>query len=76
MELSFEQLYALIKEMQIELKVLLFQRLQSELAQENEQIPDWHKELIEQRLAKYQSNPAEVVHWKDFEKHLYEKYGV
>jgi putative addiction module component (TIGR02574 family) len=32
--------------------------------------PEWHKELLEERLARNGSNTSEGISWEDFEKKL------
>ena len=29
------------------------------------EIPDWHKEIIQERLEEYEKNPQEVISWED-----------
>ena len=33
-------------------------------------VPDWHREILEQRLESYRSGASEGRAWKDFEKEL------
>jgi putative addiction module component (TIGR02574 family) len=35
-------------------------------------VPDWHLEIIEERLARYRENPEEGVPFEEFEKELFE----
>ena len=36
-------------------------------------VPDWHRQVLEERLAAYQANPNEGRAWEDFEEELLEK---
>ena len=35
-------------------------------------IPDWHMEIVEERLARYRSSGMEGTTWEEFEKELIE----
>jgi hypothetical protein len=35
-----------------------------------EDIPDWHKEILDERLAKYESNTEGFVLWEDLKKNI------
>lgn len=35
--------------------------------------PEWHKKILEERLARNGSNPSEWISWEDFEKKLEEE---
>lgn len=36
-------------------------------------IPDWHRELLEERLEAYRANPAEGTPWEEVREKLLEK---
>ena len=36
-------------------------------------IPDWHRELLEQRLKAYRANPSEGRPWEEVQKEILEK---
>lgn len=38
-------------------------------------IPEWHKNIIRERLLKYRNNPDDVMNWKDVQKKIEQKYG-
>jgi Putative addiction module component len=40
---------------------------------DNLSIPDWHREIIEERLARYRSTGMEGTAWEEFEKELIEQ---
>lgn len=49
-----------------------------EIEQEEKQIfevPEWHKEIVRQRLKEYRNNTDNVLDWKDVQKEIEEKYG-
>ena len=39
------------------------------------EIPEWHKEIVLQRLKEYQSNPENVLDWEEVQKEIEVKYG-
>jgi hypothetical protein len=41
--------------------------------QEHVSIPDWHMEILEERLARYRSSGMEGTTWEEFEKELIEQ---
>jgi len=58
--------------------------MSSELTEENEEyldenyrnqeyvkIPDWHMAIIQERLARYESEDTEWTPWEEFEKELF-----
>ncbi len=51
------------------------QALWDRIASRSEQvsIPDWHMEILEERLARYNSNGMEGTPWEEFEKELIEQ---
>lgn len=75
-EISLEEFYEMIAQMQLEQKIILFKKLQQELLSEAEELPTWHQTILVERLAKYQQNPTQTVNWEDLEKNLSEKYGL
>jgi hypothetical protein len=40
--------------------------------QEHVSIPDWHMEIVEERLARYNSEGMQGTPWEEFEKELIE----
>lgn len=40
------------------------------LHREDEDIPEWHKEILEERLKKYESGEEELLDWEDIKKDL------
>ena len=36
----------------------------------SEDIPSWHKKILDERLAEHRSNPNAGTNWDDFEKEL------
>ena len=36
-------------------------------------VPDWHMEIVQERLARYEANGIEGTPWKEFEKELIEQ---
>lgn len=75
-EISLEQLFALISQIPIDLKLLLFQKLQSELLADTETVPEWHQDILQDRIHQYQSKQAKTVTWAEFEKQMQAKYGI
>jgi Putative addiction module component. len=43
-----------------------------ESIQEDVSIPDWHMEIVEERLARYRSEGMQGTPWEEFEKELIE----
>lgn len=43
---------------------------------ENIDIPEWHKTIIDQRMANYKNNPESYREWKDVKKEIDTKYGL
>ena len=39
------------------------------------EIPEWHKEIVLQRLKEYHSNPEDVLDWVEVQKEIETKYG-
>ncbi|MEI6140676.1 MAG: addiction module protein [Mariniphaga sp.] len=39
------------------------------------EIPEWHKEIVLQRLKEYHSNPQNVLDWEEVQKEIEVKYG-
>ncbi len=75
-EISLEQLFALINQMPSDLKLLLFQKLQSELLSEAETLPEWHQNILQNRLQQYKTQQAKTITWADFEQQMQAKYGI
>jgi hypothetical protein len=49
-----------------------------EIEQEEQQIfevPEWHKEIVRQRLKEYRNNTDNVLDWEGIQKEIEEKYG-
>ncbi len=42
---------------------------------ENFEVPEWHKEIVLQRLKDYLENPDHVLDWEEIEKEIEIKYG-
>jgi hypothetical protein len=64
-------------------KVSLFIELMNNLsfvkkveATDNIDIPDWHKDIIEERTENYKKNPESYKNWKDLKKGLDKKYEL
>ena len=38
-------------------------------------IPDWHKDIINERLENYKKNPEEYRDWEEVQKEINQKYG-
>ena len=36
-------------------------------------VPDWHMEIVQERLARYEANGIEGTPWEEFEKELIEQ---
>jgi len=51
-------------------------RILDVLKTENEAVPDWHKQVLEERWEAYQKNPNEVISLEDWRKKIAEKYGI
>jgi Putative addiction module component len=75
-EMSPEQLFSLISQIPHDLKLLLFQKLQSELLAEAETLPEWHRDILQDRIQEYQSKQAKTVNWAEFEKQMQAKYAI
>ena len=39
------------------------------------EVPEWHKEIVRQRLKEHRNNPDDVANWEDVQKEIEEKYG-
>ena len=39
------------------------------------EVPEWHKEIVRQRLKEYRNNPDNVLDWEYVQKEIEEKYG-
>jgi hypothetical protein len=39
------------------------------------EVPEWHKEIVRQRLKDYRENPDNVLDWEEVEKEIEKKYG-
>lgn len=55
----------------------LFQELSKALGfkfdESTNDIPDWHKEIIDQRLMDFEKNPSKVIPWADVKKNLFSR---
>jgi len=56
----------------VEEQIDYVQSLWDHIAARPEQVPvpDWHREIIAERLAAYRANPEEAKTWEEFEKDL------
>ena len=43
---------------------------------ENMEIPEWHKEIIDERMENYKENPENYRDWEDVQKEINQKYGL
>jgi len=59
----------------VEEQIDYVQSLWDHIAAHPEQIPvpDWHKEVLAERLAAYQANPSEGKTWEEVEQEIREK---
>ena len=39
------------------------------------EVPEWHKEIVIQRLKDHQNDPENVLDWTDVQEEIKEKYG-
>jgi hypothetical protein len=39
------------------------------------EVPEWHKEIVRQRLNEYRNDPDNVLVWNDLQKEIEQKYG-
>lgn len=39
------------------------------------EVPEWHKEIVLQRLKEYRDNPDNVLDWDNAQQEIEEKYG-
>ncbi len=53
-------------------RIAYVQALWDFIAQSPEEIPvpDWHKEILEERLAKFRENPREGLTWEEVKKRI------
>ena len=58
---------------QIEYVQELWDRITSRPESEQISVPDWHLEILEERLARYRENGEEGTSWEEFEKELIEE---
>jgi len=56
---------------QVEYVQELWDRIVSRESEVN--VPDWHMEIVEERLARYSTNDVEWTPWEEFEKELIEQ---
>jgi putative addiction module component (TIGR02574 family) len=56
----------------VEEQIDYVQSLWDHIAAQPEQVPvpDWHKEILRERLAFYRANPDEAKSWEEFERNL------
>ena len=43
---------------------------------ENMDIPEWHKEIIDQRMEDYKEHPENCRNWEDVQEEINKKYGL
>lgn len=43
---------------------------------ENEDIPEWHKVIIDNRIENYRKNPESFIEWDLVKKEIDQKYGL
>jgi len=43
---------------------------------ENSDIPEWHKPVIDQRMNNYKENPDSYRDWDEVQKEITQKYGL
>jgi len=61
-----------IAEMPIQQRIHLVQDIWDSIAElpDSVEIPQWHKEELDKRLAAYHANPSEGSPWKDVKKRI------
>lgn len=47
-----------------------------EKEEKNSDIPQWHKDIIDQRMDNYKKNPESYRDWDDLQKEINQKYGL
>ncbi len=43
----------------------LLQNLKFVIIEKEDEIPDWHKAILNSRIAEYEKNPNDLVNWED-----------
>jgi hypothetical protein len=46
----------------------LLRNLKFVTIENEEEIPDWHKAILDKRLADYEQNPNDLLDWEDIQK--------
>jgi putative addiction module component (TIGR02574 family) len=62
-----------IMDLSVAEKILLVEKLWDSIAEDTSKqpMPDWKKELIEQRLTEHKQNPSAGVSWEELKKKYY-----
>jgi Putative addiction module component len=46
----------------------LLQNFKFVIVEKQEDIPDWHKAILDNRIAEYEKNPNDLIDWEDVQK--------
>ncbi|HOY51965.1 MAG TPA: addiction module protein [Prolixibacteraceae bacterium] len=68
--LSFKQVVELVKQLSTHEKQQLSEVLRSELNTDDLFIPEEHKEIVRERIRKYENNPDSYISWNDIERKM------
>lgn len=62
-----------IEKLSVSEKILLVEKIWDDIAQKqgNMPIPDWHKQILEEREAEYKKNPNDHRNWEEVRKKYY-----
>lgn len=69
LQVDFNQLFELVKQLPAEEKQQLLNLLKQE-QEENIPIPEWQKKEVRKRIREVQKNPGKAVSWEDAQKKI------
>lgn len=46
------------------------------LESDEDEVPDWHKNILEERWVEYQKSPDKVISYEEWNRKMKEKYGI
>jgi hypothetical protein len=46
----------------------LLRNLKFVTIEKDDEIPEWHKAILDERIAEYEKNPDDLIDWEDIEK--------
>ena len=48
----------------------LLQNLKFVIIEKTDEMPEWHKAILDERIAEYEKNPSDLIDWEDIQKKM------